>query len=291
MLFDKINELLNQVNKVSVRLDQIAHSANRAKNASWYSLSENEIVTSLYTGQFIVVDRRDLSVSPSLILTGEWELQLGQIFRTWIKPGDVVFDIGANVGYFGLIAATQNLDGKIHFFEANPYLTELIQKTCQLNAISNRSNVVNHAIGRDSGEILSFQQPKNLWGSTSCHPSIFGTNIEIEKEFSIESVTIDDYCESQKNYKCDVVKIDVEGFEEEVLYGMEKTLKTNPTMRVLMEYTPGAYSDQFFSFLNRWFPKKGIFIENRGVVDINNEKELTLLNKSNDWCTLILSRE
>jgi len=292
-LHEKIDSLIKQANETSVRLEQIAHSANCAKNSSWYPLNENEIVATLYTGQHIIVDRRDLSVAPSLILHGEWELNTGQFFRSMAKPGDVVFDIGANVGYFGLIAATENADGQIHFFEANPSLAGLIEKTCQINALhKNKSNVINRAVGRKSGDLIKLQKPKNLWGSASCHPSIFSSDCEIEDVYNIELISIDDYCSLREDYRCDLVKIDVEGFEEEVLNGMTKTIEANKNMRILMEYTSGAYSSNFFSFLNRWFPVKQLFVENIGTVNITTEDDLNKQqNYSQErWCTLVLSR-
>lgn len=292
-LHDKVDALIKQTVETSNRIDQIAHSANRAKNSSWYPLGEYEIVTSLYTGQNIIVDRRDLSVAPSLILTGEWELQLGQFFRSLVKPGDVIFDIGANVGYFGLIAATENADGQVHFFEANPVLAGLINKTCQINALHNKkANVINRAVGRKSGALIKLQRPKNLWGSASCHASIFGSNVEIEDAYPIELISIDDYCSLRGDYRCDLVKIDVEGFEEEVLNGMTKTIEENNNLKVIMEYTFGAYSPNFFSFLERWFSKRQLFVENHGVVNVSDQDDLLQRQNSNGegWCTLILTR-
>lgn len=187
----RMRDIGNQLSEVLRQLSEVAHSANRAKNSSWYSLSENEIVTSLYTGQFIVVDRRDLSLTPSLVLTGEWELEFAQFFRSLIKPGDVVFDIGANVGYFGLISSVQNGDGETHFFEANPDLARLIAKTCQLNALpTHKSIVINKAIGREKGSV-TLRKPVNLWGSASCHTGIFSDKQEFENEYVVEMDSVE----------------------------------------------------------------------------------------------------
>lgn len=290
---EKIDALIKQSRETSIRLDQIAHSANCAKNSSWYPLNENEIVSTLYTGQHIIVDRRDLSVSPSLILHGEWELNIGQFFRSIAKPGDVIFDIGANVGYFGIIAATENEDGHIHFFEANPSLARLIEKTCQINALSkNKSNVINRAVGRNSGDLVKFQKPKNLWGSASCHPKIFSSNCEIEEIYDIELISIDDYCSSLYNYKCDLVKIDVEGFEEEVLYGMKKTIESNKKINILIEYTFGAYSEDFFGFIDKIFNKKQIITKDIESIEVISQNDLDNFGKltKNSWCNLLLSK-
>jgi len=286
----RLEGIESHLSEVLLRLSDVAHSANCAKNSSWYSLSENEIVTSLYTGQFIIVDRRDLSLTPSLVLTGEWELKLAQFFRSLIKPGDVVFDIGANVGYFGLIASTQNGDGETHFFEANPDLANLIAKSCQLNALPVcKSSVINKAIGREKG-CVTLRKPVNLWGSASCHNSIFSDEQAFEGEYVVEMDSVDNYCAVRGSYKCNVIKIDVEGYEEEVLNGMSRLIDSNSELYVVMEYTFGAYSESFIDLLRKWFNKIYIFTEHKGLVEVADLGELAQYGGHGTWCTLVLMK-
>lgn len=280
----------NFFENVLKQLSDVAHSSNSAKNSSWYSISYNEIVTSLYTGQFIVVDRRDLSLTPSLVLTGEWEIKLAQFFRSLINPGDVVFDIGSNVGYFGLISTTQNDDGETHFFEANPELARLLTMTCQLNSLPpKKSFVINKAIGRNTGSVI-LRKPMNLWGSASCHSTIFNDKQEFGSEFEVEMDSIDNYCASRGSFRCDVVKIDVEGFEEEVLCGMPRLVDANRKLSVIMEYTFGAYSESFFDLLLNMFEKIYVFSEQDGLVEICELNDLELHGTQGSWCTLILTK-
>lgn len=286
-----VENIVSQLTEVLRQLSDIAHSANRAKNSAWYSLSENEIVTTLYTGQFIIVDRRDLSLTPSLVLTGEWELKLAQFFRSLIRPGDVVFDIGANVGYFGLISATQNGDGETHFFEANPELARLVAKTCQLNALpASKSIVVNKAIGASKGRV-TLRKPVNLWGSASCHTDFFSDGQEFENEYEVEMDSIDNYCAARGSYKCDIIKIDVEGYEEEVLNGMSRLIEANRKLCVVMEYTFGAYSKSFFGQLCTQFEKIQLFNEHGDLIEVPDLEVLARYGgHQRKWCTLVLTK-
>lgn len=289
-VLSKLDLLSEDVKRMRFVVDQATHSANLAKNSAWYPLSDTEIVTNLYTGQFIVLDRRDLSVAPSLILYGEWELEFAQYFRSLISPGDFVFDVGANVGYFGLIATLGNGDGEVHYFEANPVLTNLMAKTCKLNALPDeKSFVVNSAIGDRCLERVTLFKPIYTWGSATLGAAI--NKREDVEEISINQITIDEYCKIRGSYKCDIMKIDVEGYEENVLVGMEQVLEENPYMLILMEYSFNAYSERFSDFLKKWFSKMAVFVDGSGLTYVADESELiNRFSRNNVWCHLVLMR-
>ena len=284
------NDIRSQLKNIHLRLDEIANFSNISKNSSWYPISENLIVTSLYTGQKIIVDRRDLSLSPSLIINGEWEIEFSQLFRSLIKPNDIVFDIGANVGYFGLISSTENHQGYTHYFEANPTLCDLIEKTMWLNDIPKRSTISNFAISDLSNKIHKLNVPRDLLGS--------GTLMDRNKDefensssFEIKSITIDDYCQSKNDFQCDIMKIDIEGFEEKALYGMNNTINKNDNIKIAMGYTHGAYTENLWPFITNHFNSISAFDEIDGLVQVSNEIEVVNRSiDSGDWCMLLLEK-
>ena len=53
----------------------------------------------------ILVDTRDYSIAPHLLLDGFWKLSETEVFRNALRPGMTVVDVGASFGYFTLIAA------------------------------------------------------------------------------------------------------------------------------------------------------------------------------------------
>lgn len=276
------------------RLDEIAYFANAAKNAAWYPVSPTEIVTRLYTGQLIAVDPRDASVAPHLILGGEWELAVSQHFRALIRPGDVVFDIGANFGYFGLIAATENGGGALHFFEANPALLPLLEKTLLLNRLEERAQLVNRAIAARSGQRLKLHRFRHLMGGSSLTGRRRGSALYPSvRAASVRTLSIDAYCGSLADDRCDVVKIDIERFEEQALLGMTRTLTRNPGLRVVMEYTFGAYSERFWDFLQQWFSRVELLDDTGQLTAVRSEADLKVhpeIDPAAGWVTLSLQR-
>lgn len=275
------------------RLDEIAYFANAAKNAAWYPVSATEIVTRLYTGQLIAVDPRDASVAPHLILRGEWEIEVSQHFRSLVRPGDVVFDLGANFGYFGLIAATENHGGALHLFEANPALRPLLEKTLLLNRLNERAAIVSRAVAARSGQRMKLHRVRHYMGSSSLASLRSNTRHAALRATRVRSLSIDDYCASLDDDRCDVVKIDIERFEEQALLGMTRTLTRNPGLRVVMEYTFGAYSGRFWDFLQQWFSRVELLDESGHLSAVRSEADLRADSKVDPaagWVTLSLQR-
>ena len=67
------------------------------------------------------LDTRDTGVAPHLIMNGVYEEFETQVFRSMVKPGMVVLDVGANIGYYTLIAADLvGEQGRVYAFEPHP---------------------------------------------------------------------------------------------------------------------------------------------------------------------------
>ncbi len=68
-------------------------------------LGENLALTRVLDRFKMYVDARDISLAPHLLLDGYWELWNTKVFRQLLRPGMHVVDVGANVGYYTLLAA------------------------------------------------------------------------------------------------------------------------------------------------------------------------------------------
>ncbi len=281
------------VRKLEEKIQEVAHFANAAKNSAWYPIDEHQIATTIYSGQIIVVDRRDISIAPHLILRGLWEFEFGQFFRSLVRDGDVVFDIGANVGYFGLLASTENGEGDVHFFEANGELCKCLQRTIWLNGLQRRAYVTEAVVTDGESRTAEFYFIKDLWGSAGVYEVAgkgFTIGVETEQKKTLPATSIDAYCRDRQSWKCDVVKIDVEGNEEKVLKGMRETLKMNRDMRFLVEHTFGRYSPAYWDFLRTWF--KGCYVCTEGgeLRKVSKEEEAREASESAEFCMLYLEQ-
>ncbi|MFH1154556.1 MAG: FkbM family methyltransferase [Pseudomonadota bacterium] len=149
------------------------------------------------------------------------ELPVQHAFKKFIKSGDIVYDIGANIGFFTMIAAMLvEKTGYIYAFEPVTGNVENILKNIKLNNFLNIT-VIDRAVSSSTGK-EDFYLTKNYGGHTlssvACPPDVIAKII-------IETVSIDELIAEKKIMPPDIIKIDVEGAEIDVLKGMVNTLK------------------------------------------------------------------
>ncbi|KKU14368.1 MAG: Methyltransferase, FkbM family [Candidatus Jorgensenbacteria bacterium GW2011_GWA2_45_9] len=146
---------------------------------------------------------------------GTYEKEKQKLFAENVKPGDVVYDIGAHVGFYTLVASKLvGENGFVYAFEPLPGNVGFIMKHVRMNKCKN-TFVVEKAVTDNSG-MVHFK-----YGDSSSTGEIntYGKGIEVE------AMSIDDF--SITNRPPAVMKIDVEGEEAKVLTGAEKILAEN----------------------------------------------------------------
>ena len=154
-------------------------------------------------------------------------LELRQLWKYFLRPGIVFFDIGSNFGYYSLtVAAGLRGDCRIHAFEPNPDTFRRLSKNIEFNGfqcITARQLGLSDSAGR-AGLIV----PAHNTGGT--------TLTEGDK---IPVTTVDAYCREQGLQQVDFIKMDVEGAEVEALQGARTTLQRfRPRLSVATENLP-----------------------------------------------------
>jgi len=161
-----------------------------------------------------------------------WEPESTSVIRNLVKPGNVVLDIGANIGYYTVIMSKiVGETGKVLSFEPTKHFFDVLQHTVEINKLKNVAlydfglsdkNVVSEiSIGEHSATIH--------WLKDS--PRNGGTPLSVEQ---ISLKRLDDVINSLNIDKIDFIKIDVDGHEPAFLEGALETLKKyKPT--ILME--------------------------------------------------------
>jgi FkbM family methyltransferase len=153
---------------------------------------------------------------------------------------DVVFDVGANVGDWAKLALGINPNISLHCFEpSSSTFKKLVGNDFPANVICN-----NFGLGAEDGERKLF-----VFGDESGGNSMYkrkglddGWNIEQQQATEvIKLTTIDNYCHNNIP-KIDLLKIDVEGYEFEVLKGAANLLKEERIKMIQFEYG-GCYID------------------------------------------------
>lgn len=152
-------------------------------------------------------------------ILGRWEPQSQDVFSQIIRPGQVVFDLGANNGIHSLLFSELVGDtGKVYAFEPLPDNIEEIKKNCALNKVSNLE-IVPSAVGSYDGKI------KFLLGLLNKQGSIVGIGRQSGQELEVDLITLRTFIEREK-CKPDFIKIDIEGAESDALVGMGNLIKS-----------------------------------------------------------------
>ncbi|MFZ4408640.1 MAG: FkbM family methyltransferase [Paracraurococcus sp.] len=180
------------------------------------------------------VDSRDIGLAPHLMLDGYWEFWISDFIWRNLRPGFRVLDVGANLGYYTVLAADLvGPQGQVTAFEPNPRMFELLQRNAGINGFSQWTDCSARAVSCRTGDRLDFSaaiaDPKNgaLVDAGSAALAAPG-----RLNITVETTTLDDACPSP----VDFVKIDVEGAEEDLWAGMQQVIDRSPRIQILLEF-------------------------------------------------------
>jgi FkbM family methyltransferase len=191
----------------------------------------------------------DNYIGGSIIREHEYEPFLTRLFGELLRPGMQVLDVGANMGYFSLLAASLvGESGRVYSWEPSPSNVKMLLASHLANGFKN-IEIVQAAAGRRSGLLNYFPNFSNGMVNEI-------GQVPPEQAFAAETVMalrIDDVL--PRDAKIDFVKIDVEGFEYEALNGALETLRRcRPT--IVSEFCPksllsssGISGEEFLRFV------------------------------------------
>lgn len=155
----------------------------------------------------------------------------------YLRPGDVFVDVGANIGLFTIVAAKiVGTDGRVYAFEPSALPRSRLEENIILNRLGNVT-VEPLALSDESGE-LDFSTPMDghdAWGSLATPTA--GKNIQTAR---IQTIDWDSYAIRLDSAKPVMMKIDVEGWENHVLYGATRTLSSSDAPLLQVEFTDEA---------------------------------------------------
>jgi len=153
-----------------------------------------------------------------------------ELVKNEIKRGDIVLDIGANIGYYTLIyAKLVGEEGKVFAFEPDPNNFALLKKNVEINGYKNVI-LVQKAVSNKNEKIKLYLSKGNL-GDHRIYNSYNG-----RKSIEIESIILDDYFINDK--KIDFIKMDIQGAEGGALQGLSNLIKKNKNLKIVTEFWP-----------------------------------------------------
>lgn len=179
-------------------------------------------------------DTRDM-IERYLYLFGVWEPALTEWLRPRLLAGRTFVDVGANLGYFSLLAAkTMGPTGRVVAIEALPATFERLQRNLRLNR-ADTVRAVNVAASDAPGVLTLFGGEVHNSGTTTTVP---GSGLAELGRVRAEPLATLLTAEEAQTVR--VVKIDVEGAEAAVLLGLAPILSELPTdAEIVVEVSPG----------------------------------------------------
>ena len=165
------------------------------------------------------------------ILFGGLEALTTEMFKKVVQEGDFVVDLGANIGYYTLLAARLvGRKGKVYAFEPEPINYRLLLKNIELNGYDNIV-AMQKAVSNVAGKIRLFLDNKATGAHTIYQSDDGGKFIEVE------SVTLDGFLK-EENHPINVIKMDIEGAEMAAFSGMDKVIRDNENLKMFVEFYP-----------------------------------------------------
>jgi FkbM family methyltransferase len=141
----------------------------------------------------------------------------------------IVADVGANQGLYTLWLAQVATGGHIYAFEPDPDLFQCLENNVRTNHLQNVSTI--QAAASDRSGTLAFRTNELNRGDNRVDAKAFRDTSTQQ----VQAVTLDEIVSDRR---LDLLKIDVQGFEIEVLLGAQKTLKANPAVTIVFEFWP-----------------------------------------------------
>lgn len=183
--------------------------------------------------QLLVHDERDRFVSRRIREEGIWEPYETSLLLDLLAPGGVFVDVGANLGYFSIVAASAVGEGGTVFaFEPEPENFRLLQANAELNGLQPRIHAVQAGLAAGDGQGRLYLSDTNL-GDHRIRAAGDGRD-------SLPIVLMDggQYLDGRVS-RIDLLKVDTQGSEYEVMLGLMPLLRRlPPPLRILIELTP-----------------------------------------------------
>ncbi len=161
----------------------------------------------------------------------------------------VIFDVGANIGYY-TVQFAQRTNGLVYAFEPMNYQYDVLLKNIELNKLSNICPVQKIVSDKNGIQRIYFSGMYNTAASSMV--------VETDDYEDVPSITLDTFCDKNEIEEVDMIKIDVEGNELNVLKGLKKKLESNKVNHIFIEIVEshlnkaGTGSEEVYNFLDNY---------------------------------------
>jgi len=207
------------IKKLLYKIPFLSRSIRRSLNAAApEGLSEVTIAAGTAKGLRIILDLQ----SEKDYWLGTYESDLGAAARKLIQPGDVVYDVGANVGYISLVSAQLcGKSGKVFAFEALPVNVDRLRENVVINALESQITVTHAAVINTVQPVTFLTHHSGAMGKAL---GSTGRDEQYNGRITVPGLALDAFVYDENHPAPDVIKMDIEGGEGSALAGMPRLL-------------------------------------------------------------------
>jgi FkbM family methyltransferase len=200
----------------------------------------------------------DKNIENVIYERGVYEQGTVSVLQDFLQVGDTFVDVGANIGWLSLVGAKKaGVNGKVYAFEPVPTTFNILKSNKELNQFS-QIELNQFALGNKEEVLTIYPEKENRGGASILnHQSGNGVKIEVKK---LDNFNI--------NSKINVIKIDVEGFELDVLKGALEAIKKDKPKLIIEHSIDRNNTAEQFEIYN-WLLDLGIY----KIYKLKNGKE------------------
>ncbi len=177
------------------------------------------------------LDLRGKSIHKQLILNRVRERESTRIMNSFIRPDDVILELGANIGYYVLMEARLlSEQGFIYAVEPDPDNVALLRRNIALNHVT---NIEVHALAMSDRKGTA-----RLYTGTACnlHSLINHSGQTDARYLEVQTETVDGFLAGRRPVT--FIRTDIEGYETEIIKGMDQTFASAQLKRLFIEIHP-----------------------------------------------------
>jgi FkbM family methyltransferase len=183
------------------------------------------------------ISRRDQVMRPYMARAGNWEPEEGRVLMSLTKTGCRFLDIGANIGYFSVLVNTAAQGVQVDAVEPDPTNVQVLRFNLWFNGVN--GTVWPLALDDTSRALHLSDNEHNLGDLRTGR--VEGGGGQTEAKWIVPAASGDDLFAGRS---FDLVKIDTQGWEFEILLGIDLTLRRSPGVRIVAEFCPQILKDR-----------------------------------------------
>ncbi|MGB6037846.1 MAG: FkbM family methyltransferase [Cryomorphaceae bacterium] len=180
-------------------------------------------------------------------VSAAWEYQSILLWKKLTRNSNVIFDVGANSGFYSLLSVAANPKSDVYAFEPVQRNAQILRDNLRLNDF--QVSIQEKAVSNISGDqyIYDIRDVKNNRQASLTKSTVYGRDAEKVK---VISTRLDDFIAQSDIHRLDLIKIDVEEHEVEVLLGLSEKLATLKPA-ILIEVLNAKIGNHIFEILSK----------------------------------------